>query len=137
MQLELSNYWDDFQIRVNQTINCLESGDMPPLERLTVHLTEGCNFRCEYCNMHFSKNTMDYNLAKKIVDEYADMGGHTIHFTGGEPSIVPYIEELFAYAKSKGMTVSSNTNGYKKMDTTNIDKLKSSFDIYEIDFDYH
>ena len=38
-------------------------------------------------------------------------------------------EELFAYAKSKGMTVSSNTNGYKKMDTANIDKLKSSFDI--------
>ena len=128
MELELSNYWDDFQIRVNNTIDCLKTKNKPTLERLTVHLTDGCNFRCEYCNMCFSNKTMDYSLAKKIVDEYAEMGGHTIHFTGGEPSIVPYVEDLFAYAKSKGMTVSSNTNGYKKMDTTNVDKLKTSFD---------
>lgn len=128
MELELSNYWDDFQVRVNNTINCLKKGELPELERLTVHLTESCNFHCEYCNMRFSKKTMDKNLAKKIVDDYVKMGGHTIHFTGGEPTVVPYIEEIFAYAKSKGLTVSSNTNGYKEIDTENVDKLKTSFD---------
>lgn len=128
MELELSNYWDDFQVRVNNTINCLKKGELPELERLTVHLTESCNFHCEYCNMKFSKKTMDINLAKKIVDDYVKMGGHTIHFTGGEPTVVPYIEEIFAYAKSKGLTVSSNTNGYKEIDTENVDKLKTSFD---------
>lgn len=128
MELEISNYWDDFQVRVNNTINCLKKGELPELERLTVHLTESCNFHCEYCNMKFSKKTMDINLAKKIVDDYVKMGGHTIHFTGGEPTVVPYIEEIFAYAKSKGLTVSSNTNGYKEIDTENVDKLKTSFD---------
>ena len=128
MKLELSNYWDDFQIRVNETIDCLKEGKNPKLERLTVHLTESCNFHCEYCNMKFSKNTMDESLARKIIDEYAEMGGRTIHFTGGEPTVVPYIENIFAYAKSKGLTVSANTNSYKKIDTTNVDKLKTSFD---------
>ena len=51
---------------------------------------------------------MEESLAKKIVDEYAEMGGRTIHFTGGEPTVVPYIEEIFAYAKSRGLTVSAN-----------------------------
>ena len=126
--LELSNYWDDFQIRVNETIECIEKGFLPKLERLTVHLTENCNFRCEYCNMNFSKKTMDKSLAFKIVDDYVLMGGRTIHFTGGEPSVVDYIEELFEYSRSKGLIVSSNTNGFKKMNTDNIDKLKASFD---------
>lgn len=126
--LELSNYWDDFQQRVNYTIDSLKSEQFPKLERLTVHLTESCNFRCEYCNMRFSTKTMNKKLAFKIVDDYVSMGGNIIHFTGGEPSVVSYVEELFLYAKSKGLVVSSNTNGYRKMNTENIDKLKTSFD---------
>lgn len=126
--IELSNYWDDFQIRVNSTIDCMERKELPKLERLTVHLTESCNFHCEYCNMRFSKRTMEESLARKIVDEYAEMGGRTIHFTGGEPTVVSYVEDIFAYAKSKGLTVSSNTNGYKLISTENVDKLKTSFD---------
>jgi len=126
--LELSNYWDDFQLRVNETIDCIKENKLPTLERLTVHLTESCNFRCQYCNMNFSKKTMKLKLVKKIIDEYANMGGHTIHFTGGEPTVVPEIEGIFSYAKKKGLQVSSNTNAYKKIDSTYIDKLKSSFD---------
>lgn len=135
--LELSNYWDDFQIRVNNTIDCLQSNKLPNLERLTVHLTESCNFHCEYCNMCFTKKTMDKKLVFKIIDEYKAMGGKIIHFTGGEPTIVPYIEEVYEYAKHKGFQVSTNTNGYKKVDTKNIDKLKASFDIpFEDGFNY-
>jgi|GEM_PF-6609109 len=126
--LELSNYWDDFEVRVNKTIDRLEEEKLPDLERLTVHLTEGCNFRCEYCNMKFSQRTMDKKLAYKIVDDYVAMGGNIIHFTGGEPTIVSYIEKLYTYAKTKGLQVSSNTNGFKKVSSKNIDKLKASFD---------
>lgn len=137
MELELSNYWDDFQVRVNNTIDCLRRKELPKLERLTVHLTESCNFHCEYCNMRFSKRTMDESLARKIIDEYVEMGGRIIHFTGGEPTVVPYIENIFAYAKSKGLTVSSNTNAYKYINTENVDKLKASFDTpFEKEFDF-
>lgn len=126
--IELSNYWDDFELRVNSTINCIKRNRLPKLERLTVHLTDRCNFRCSYCNMHFSKNTMSKHLSFKIVNEYAAMGGNVIHFTGGEPSVVPYIQELFKYSKDQGLQVSSNTNAFMRMDTQYIDKLKCSFD---------
>lgn len=127
--LELSNYWDDFQVRVNETIDCIQWGELPKLQRLTVHLTNSCNFHCEYCNMHFSSCFMNKSLAMKIVDDYVKMGGRIIHFTGGEPSIVPYIDEILSYAKSKGLVVSMNTNGYKRIDVRNVDKLKASFDL--------
>lgn len=127
--LELSNYWDDFQVRVNETIDCLKEGKNPSLQRLTVHLTNSCNFHCEYCNMNFNSCFMDKSLAMKIVDDYVRMGGRIIHFTGGEPSIVPYIDELLSYAKSNGLVVSMNTNGYKRIDVRNVDKLKASFDM--------
>ena len=126
--LELSNYWDDFQLRVNSTIDCMKQGMLPCLERLTVHITERCNFHCEYCNMRFSARQMNKALVLKIIDEYAQMGGRIIHFTGGEPTIVDYVEEVCAYAKQKGLQVSSNTNAFKRVDVSNIDKLKASFD---------
>jgi MoaA/NifB/PqqE/SkfB family radical SAM enzyme len=69
----------------------------------------------------------------KIIDDYVAMGGKIIHFTGGEPSVLPYIEDVFKYAKEKGLTVSSNTNGFKRMNTDYIDKLKTSFDIPFVD----
>jgi len=129
-KLLTDNYWDDFKPRVNETIISLNGEKKPSLKRLTVHLTEKCNFRCSYCNMNFNKEckTMDKNLAFSIVKQYADLNGSTIHFTGGEPTIVPYFEELCAYAKSLNLSVSSNTNAYILVDTTNIDKLKLSFD---------
>lgn len=126
--VDYSNYWDDFERRVDDTIRCLRHGKMPSLDRLTVHLTESCNFSCEYCNMRFSHRVMNRTLVEKIIDEYAEMGGKIIHFTGGEPSVVPYVEDIFAYAKSKGLQVSTNTNCFARLDTENIDKLKASFD---------
>jgi MoaA/NifB/PqqE/SkfB family radical SAM enzyme len=127
-KLEISNYWDDFQIRVNDTIDTLNAGKLPSLQRLTVHITESCNMKCGYCNMHFQSKEIDFKLLKKIIDDYSDMNGKTIHFTGGEPTVYKYFEEACAYAKSKGLTVTSNTNGLKRVDTSNIDKFKTSFD---------
>lgn len=123
--LDRCNYWDDFSARVNDTARTVLSGSKPGLSRLTVHLTKACNFRCEYCNMCFQPKMMPLATAKKIVDE---MPQGTIHFTGGEPTIIPYLAEICAYAKAKGLTVSLNTNGFKRIDVSNVDKLKASFD---------
>lgn len=124
----VDNYWDDFIERVNETVDTLKVGKLPSLSRLTIHLTESCNFRCDYCNVCFTSKTMDKYLAFRITKEYSKLGGKTIHFTGGEPTIVSYFEELCEYAKSCGLSVSCNTNLYKKIDCTNINKLKTSFD---------
>lgn len=122
------NYWDDFDKRVSETIVTLNENKLPDLSRLTIHLTKSCNFRCEYCNLCFTHKTMSKELAFKIVNEYFEMGGSIIHLTGGEPTIVPYFEELCEYSASLGMTVSCNTNLYKKVNSLHINKLKTSFD---------
>lgn len=132
--LELSNYWDDFQIRVNETIDALEKGNFPPLQRLTVHITESCNMHCDYCNMHFDSSEMEFDTIIKIIDDFSEMGGRIIHFTGGEPTIYKKFEYICEYAKSKGLTVSSNTNALKLISTENVDKLKASFDTSDADF---
>lgn len=129
----IDNYWDDFETRTINTVATIKNNKRPNLSRLTVHLTEGCNFRCSYCNMDFSKKmrTMSEGTARMIVNEYANMGGKTIHFTGGEPSIVSYIETLLRLAKDRGLTTSMNTNAFHRIDTTHIDKLKTSFDFHD------
>jgi len=132
-ELELSNYWDDFQIRVNETIDALKEKKLPQLQRLTVHLTESCNMKCGYCNFRFNKNEMKKELVIKIIDDFVDMNGRIIHFTGGEPTIVSYFEDICKYAKEKGLTVSSNTNALKKINTKYIDKLKLSFDTCDLE----
>ena len=130
--IDYSNYWDDFEERVKDTVECLKRDELPCLKRLTIHLTKSCNFNCEYCNMKQEGKFMKKELCFKVIDE---LPSGTIHFTGGEPTIHPDIQEICAYAKSKGLTVSCNTNGFKLIDTSNIDKLKTSFDSpYENEF---
>ena len=131
--MDISNYWDDFAERVALTQDALSNGGMPSLKRLTVHLTQGCNLNCSYCNMCLKKAEMPIQLAKKIIDEFSEMGGSIIHFTGGEPTIVPYFEDVCQYARRAGLQVSSNTNAVKKISVKNIDKLKASFDTCDRD----
>lgn len=128
MNLDLSNYWDDFSIRVSECIKSINAGTMPELKRLTVHVTNSCNLRCSYCNMDISKTHMNIGLLFKIIREFRDLGGSVIHFTGGEPTVYPYILEACEYSKLMGLTVSMNTNAFIKINTTYIDKLKTSFD---------
>lgn len=127
-RLDLSNYWDDFERRVLNTVECLNNHHLPDLDRLTVHITEKCNFRCGYCNMDFTKKEMRLDTIIKIIDDYSKLRKGIIHFTGGEPTIYPHFEYICDYAKKKGLTVSANTNAFTIVDTKNIDKLKLSFD---------
>lgn len=128
MDIDMSNYWDDFAIRVSESIEALNNNTFPDLKRLTVHITTACNFNCSYCNMKCSTNHMDNNLLIKIIDEFKDMGGSIIHFTGGEPTLYPQFMSICEYAKSSRLTVSMNSNAFLKINTENVDKLKTSFD---------
>lgn len=100
-----------------------------PLLKLTLQITQDCNFRCKYCvysedhnnkqNSH-SKKHMDWDTAKKAVDflrEHSmDSSSVNIGFYGGEPllemglihQVVEYSENLFA---EKDLSFSVTTNG--------------------------
>ena len=132
-------YWDDFNRRALETKTAFEAGDMPPLRRLSVHVTNGCNFKCDYCNEVHHPTTLPFSSWAKIVQEYSEMGGGIIHVTGGEPSVVKgfanYITETGKYPN---VQFHLNTNLYGIVFSDAIwplvKRLKVSLDTMDADY---
>lgn len=88
-------------------------------EKLVIHITDRCNFRCSYCYYHAPcrkrknpKNDIDFDFFKKIIDECHDLGIEIVSLSGsGEPVLHPKIWDMIDYIKSKGMILSLITNG--------------------------
>ena len=99
------------------------------LAKITLQLTQNCNFRCKYCiyseehnvrQRSHSTEHMSWEVAKKAVDflwsHSVDSKSANIGFYGGEPllefpliqRVVEYCEELFL---GKELTFSITTNG--------------------------
>jgi len=117
-----SKYWDDFERRINETVNHIEYGDALPVRRVAVFSTNICNFKCSYCNVIQERGMIAKDEFTNIVDSHSDA---IIHITGGEPSIIPW---LYDFIESRlDIRFHLNTNGYI-MPPRNIKRLKVSFD---------
>lgn len=118
-----SKYWDDFERREKETIECLLKGEVPPVRRVAVFITRRCNFSCIYCNVVQKPVSVSKEKFDQIVQEYGKTA--IIHITGGEPSCVPW---LYDYIDSCKITrFNLNTNAFLKP-PTNINRMKISFD---------
>jgi len=85
-----------------------------------VALTYRCNIKCRFCyagcnctsNPVQSNEEMTPDQVKRILDKiYHEAKVPSVSFTGGEPTLVPYLPELIAYARSLDMRVNLITNG--------------------------
>ncbi|QNK41196.1 Cys-rich peptide radical SAM maturase CcpM [Caproicibacter fermentans] len=99
------------------------------LPKITLQLTQNCNFRCKYCvyseehNMKqrtHSNKRMSWETAKKAVDfllaHSADSPDVNIGFYGGEPLLeFPFIQQIVEYSErvfsGKKLTFNITTNG--------------------------
>jgi len=134
--LQGMKYWDDFELRAQETAAALAAGALPPLRRMSLHVTNGCNFACAYCNEVHSPRTMPFDIFAKIVSEYAEMGGGIVHVTGGEPTVVrdfpTYIREA---AKFPAINFHLNTNLYNDLLSEEllptVRRLKVSLDTHD------
>ena len=95
--------------------------DFPKVVSLTV--TNRCNLRCRMCaqwseegymrerkpNDSYSGIMVSFDNLLKVVDEVHEYGVPLI-IRGGEPLLYPHILDLLAYIKSKGMSLSLETN---------------------------
>lgn len=126
-------YWDDFERRVVETVKAKNGGTVPPLRRISVHITNGCNFGCSYCNeAHFPKS-ISFDTFAKLVSEYSEMGGGIVHVTGGEPTVVKkFPEYIRETAKYQNVRFHLNTNFFSSVMSDDlfkhIDRLKVSLD---------
>ncbi len=123
-----SLYWDDFKKREQETINCLKSNKPIPVRRVSIHITERCNFRCQYCNMQFSNNEMHIETFKQILDKYKDTA--LFHITGGEPSTVSWLYD-FIKCNGNDYRFHLNTNAFIKPPAESVKRLKVSLDTYK------
>jgi uncharacterized protein len=97
------------------------------LHKLTLQVTQQCNFRCDYCiysghyeNRIHSNKSMDWSMAKKGIDFYydhsRDANSIMISFYGGEPLLkyelimqsIEYANQIF---EGKDLTYTITTNG--------------------------
>jgi sulfatase maturation enzyme AslB (radical SAM superfamily) len=92
--------------------------DMPL--RLLMDLATKCNLRCPMCPVWGSedndkidsvKGVMDFDRARKILDEVQNAKPMIAPIVYGEPLMVPKIKEHIQEMKSRGMAVVINTNG--------------------------
>lgn len=75
-------------------------------------LTAKCNLNCVHCYAKPDRNHQDFTLDefKAIFDTLVDRGLLDCYFTGGEIFTRPDFEEMFVYAKKKGVLVSLLSN---------------------------
>jgi MoaA/NifB/PqqE/SkfB family radical SAM enzyme len=83
----------------------------PVLVQMVV--TRRCNLSCGYCNEYDDvSDPIPFERLQKQIDHVAALGTIVLTFTGGEPLLHPQLDELVAYGVSKGLVVTSITNGY-------------------------
>jgi len=94
----------------------IEAGLKPP-ETLTLMITRGCNSNCLHCLLDCRPaehvRPVDSGIIKRIIDEFAGIGGKGLVITGGEPLTHPDWMEILAFACSRRglLDVCLQTNG--------------------------
>ncbi len=90
----------------------------PPLTRLYVYLTEGCNCACRHCWLAppldadgTTKGSLPVDLFEQAVAEAKPLGLSNVKLTGGEPLIHPRFLDLLAILRREGLSLSIETNG--------------------------
>jgi len=89
----------------------------PLLSSLVIELTERCNNNCIHCYINLPRNDaraisreLTTDEWKDILNQAAEIGVLTVHFTGGEPLLRDDFTELYLHARHLGMRVLLFTN---------------------------
>lgn len=108
--------WDVYRWKWDN-IARMEYVESVPLH-LDMELNTNCNYHCIMCPFHGNRDDvpyqhMDFEMAKKVIDEFASKGGYAIKFVyRGEPLFYKDLGKIIKYAKEKGIIDTRvNTNG--------------------------
>lgn len=109
-----------------------------PLQAQIV-VTRRCNLSCGYCNEYDHVSApVPFDTLLERADHLADLGTVVLTFTGGEPFLHPRLHDVCAHATSRGMVVTSITNGYpinrtwiRRMNEARLTLLQVSIDNLE------
>jgi radical SAM protein with 4Fe4S-binding SPASM domain len=77
-------------------------------------ITRQCNLTCPHCFSAAAKrphNELTFDECRAAIDSMAEIGVQMIGWTGGEPLLCDYLEDLILYARQKGIKSNITTNG--------------------------
>jgi len=107
---------------------------------LFIYLTNRCNLRCAHCYMFSGDLEIEELPVSKwitLIDQFAEIGGRAITFSGGEPLLYPGFSELIEYTHCKGIKICVLTNAllwtasFSKQMQGKIDEIQISLDGYD------
>lgn len=108
-----------------------------------VSIEDVCNLNCIYCFneasrskriQHASKRKMDVPKICSVLQEFKKLGGDTVVFTGGEPTLYPQFEELIREVSKIGLHIQIITNG-TTLSKLSISNIIGYIDIINISID--
>lgn len=91
----------------------IEKGSAFPVH-VEISPTNYCNMSCEWCISSYlrSREFMDINVLKRFLNEFYDLGGKAIGWSGGgEPTCYPKLAEAIKEASDIGLKQGLFTNG--------------------------
>jgi radical SAM protein with 4Fe4S-binding SPASM domain len=97
---------------------------------LQIEPTTECNLKCSYCPASLETGKPRGNVDKKMVEQLVDeIGDYTLLLVlwgWGEPFVNPDIYDMIAYAKERGISTISSTNGHVFADRNQARRLVHS-----------
>lgn len=83
------------------------------MKRLIFIVTNRCNFSCPICLRTKNEESLDINLAKKIVTQAKGLRFEQINITGGEPCCYPNLDEFIDLIVKCDLKFTIVSNGYE------------------------
>jgi radical SAM protein with 4Fe4S-binding SPASM domain len=86
--------------------------EVPSLRYLMVEVTDRCNLRCRHCYLgDAGASDLDWDTARRVLDDFDDIGGLRLMITGGEPLLYPHFGLLNRSLKDRSYRPVLITNG--------------------------
>lgn len=86
----------------------------PQISNIQFELTSRCNERCIHCYIPNEKKNKGFDMptakVKSILDEFAEMGGLHVTFSGGEAFMHKDLMELVKYSRERDLCISILSN---------------------------
>jgi radical SAM protein with 4Fe4S-binding SPASM domain len=117
--LTLRRVWNAAKILASFLLSAIAKKNIvwgvPPI--LTIEPTNLCNLRCPLCvtgngSMTRENGRMDFPAYKRLIDELAGRAIYVVLFHQGEPYINRQFNEFVAYAKQRGLYVTTSSNAH-------------------------
>jgi MoaA/NifB/PqqE/SkfB family radical SAM enzyme len=91
-----------------------------------VQITRECKQNCRFCSNPPTGQILSLEKGKKLIDYYIKKGCDGLVFTGGEPTLSPYLLDFIKYAKNRKIPNRIVTNGQKLADPAYLKSLKEA-----------